>query len=255
MRINQGYISQSIADFPFLETCQLQPYRDLDQPAIFFGCYSEADFQTIATHRGIKVIFWTGQDAMDCIFYGWHISLGNCHHITCHPNIARALASFLSVKIVKPAALKPDEWNVTPLGKRIFAYCPTGHPTYHNIDLIKKLQAELPYKFIIGDGTLSQQEWITGAGNQIYDKCFIGLVLNNFAGGGQTIIELGLKGRPVITNGLENMPHILRWKTFEDIKQHVNNAYHTRAEVSRTAVLNSLDQSFHFLNLNNYAQP
>ena len=81
MRITQGYISQSIADFPFLETCHLQPYHDQDQPAIFFGCYSEVDIQTITAHRGTKVIFWTGQDAMECIFYGWHIRLGDCHHI------------------------------------------------------------------------------------------------------------------------------------------------------------------------------
>ncbi len=39
-------------------------YSNLDQPAIFYGCYDETDYRRISEHRGLKALIWGGTDSL-----------------------------------------------------------------------------------------------------------------------------------------------------------------------------------------------
>ncbi len=219
MRITQGHVSKGVSDFPFLKAMGLTEYTDSIQPCVFFGCYTEADLTTIVNHSGKKIIFWCGQDAIEAIFYGRYQFLKDCIHVTMHKNIFKALTPFLPVKMI-PCLQIGGEWTPSPLGKKVFAYAP-GYMVYHNTSIINHLQVKLPFEFVIGDGTVAQEEWLNGYGNELYNDCFIGLCLSGFAGGAQTVIQLGLKGRNVINNVL-GLPNCLPWANIEEIQSLIS---------------------------------
>ena len=213
--ITQCYISKSVSDFPFREKLGLTEYIDSSRPCLFIGCYTEYDLKVILDHNAEVTIFWCGQDAVTCIFNGWYIWLQHCKHTTSLLNVHRALKPFLEITLDKPILLG-GEFKPSPKGDKVFAYAPATHPSYHKLKLIEQLQKEVPYGFIVGDGSVSQEEWLSGVGDKTYDKCFIGLCLSGFAAGGQTILHLGLKGRKVVTN-TANYPNTLAWKSASGI--------------------------------------
>ncbi len=219
MRITQGYVSKGVADFPFLTAMGLSEYADSSAPCVFFGCYTEYDLTTIVNHQGKKLIFWCGQDAVEAIFYGRYHFLKDAIHVTMHSNILKALTPFLPVRSIKPMQLG-GHFTPSPLGKKVFAYMPGGS-VYHNTTMIKYLQTVMPFEFILGNGSVPQEEWLMGYGNELYNDCFIGLCLSGFAGGAQTVIQLGLKGRNVINNVLQ-LPNCLPWSNLDEIKELIS---------------------------------
>jgi len=220
-RIQQCYISKSVADFPFREKLGLTEYIDSSRPCLFIGCYTEYDLKTILDHQSEATVLWGGQDALNCILNGWHKWLKYCNHTTFLTNVHKALKPFLNIQLDRPLLLGGD-FNVTPKGNKVFAYAPATAPSYHRLDTIEILKMKVPFEFIIGDGTVPQEEWLRGEGNKVYDECFIGLCLSGFAGGGQTIIQMGLKGRKVITNVLD-LPNTIGWKTIDFITEAILN--------------------------------
>lgn len=224
MRITQCYISKSVADFPFRETWKLTDYVDSLAPCVFFGCYTQADVEVIKNHKGLAVIHWMGQDVLECAMNGWQYEL-DCHHVAFHPNMVKLLRPMF------PNLIEIKPWSITgcfypsPLGKKVYVYVPSSYPSYHKDSLVKQLQKELPqFEFYVSDGSIPQDVWLKDYANKVYDDCFIGLVLNNFAGGAFTIIQLGLKGRPVVTNVL-NLEHTIPWRTIDDIKKAITTPH------------------------------
>lgn len=216
MRITQAYVSDSVADFPFKKALGLTDYLDSLQPLVVFGVYSDRDMGVILNHRSKVVVVWCGQDAIDCIFMGRHQFLKNCLHFTWLPNVERALKSFIHIKLISPVFLGGNFWPAT-LGNRVFVYAPSSFPKYHGIDLVYQLTDSLPdINFYIGHGNVNQSLWIAGTGDDVYNRCFMGLCLSGFAGGGQTIMQMGLKGMTVVTNVLE-LPNTKKWNSLEDI--------------------------------------
>jgi len=220
MRVTQGHVSKGVHDFPFLTACGLTEYMDRNLPCVFFGCYTEDDLTAIVNHQGKKIIFWCGQDSIESIFYGRYQFLKDCIHVSHMPNVVKALTPFLTnVRLINPL-LFGGHFKPSKLGTKVYAYAP-GHLLYHNTTMIKYLTAKLPFDFIIGDGLVPQEEWLSGYGNELYDDCFVGLCLSGFAGGGQTVIQLGLKGRKVINNVLL-LPNCIAWSTVQEIEEIIN---------------------------------
>jgi len=218
MRIEQCCISDSVADFPFKESLGLTGYLDSSKPCLFIGCYSERDFEAIVQHNSKAVILWCGQDAIDAIFKGWYQSLKQFTHVTWMTNIEKVLRHFLPIKLVPPVLLGGN-FEPSKQGSIIYAYCPITAEGYHRIDLINKLKNYFPeYPFLLGKGFYNQSDWLVQCGDAVYEGAFIGLCLSGFAGGGQTTLQLGLKGVPVITNVIDS-PNVLNWETIEDIKK------------------------------------
>lgn len=222
MRITQAYVSDSVADFPFRKALDLTDYIDSGRPIVVFGVYSDRDMDVILAHKSKVVIVWCGQDAVDCIFYGRYQSLKNCIHVTWLPNVERVLKSFLHIKLISPVFLGGNFWPAT-LGNKVFVYAPSSLPKYHGIDLVYRLIDKFQeIDFYIGYGNINQREWLTAVGDNVYNKCFMGLCLSGFAGGGQTIIQMGLKGMTVVTNVLQ-LPNTKKWVSFEDICQIIES--------------------------------
>lgn len=251
MRITQAYISQSVADFSFYEKFGLEPYTDINEPAIFFGCYSDKDLLAILRHTGFKVIYWCGQDALD--FKDWGFVNG-LYHVTCLNKVYQLLSTVPMVyppKLLTQFNIIPPA-EVKPLGDKIYAYLPMSHPRYHGIETLINLNSK--YEIIIGDGSIPQNEWHEGKADEIYSQVFLGLVLSPFAGGGQSIIEMGIRGIKCVTNVL-TLPNVINWNTLQDIEnaikaesKKIGREQHDLSELVKL----SLDNEFNFLNTEYY---
>jgi len=224
MRITQAYVSKSVMDFPFHQVYELDDYNDCNIPSVFFGMYRYEDLRVFADNTRERIIFWTGQDAKDAdpnrfIF----------KNVTAHKKVAERIRSFgYECQLIKPAAFL-NKVEPQLLGPKIYAYCPSSAPEYHGKKLLDELTA-LGYEIVIGDGSHTQAEW-KYIRNGYYNDCFIGLCLSEFAGGGGSIIEMGLRGMNVVTNVL-NLPNCLPFKSADDI------AYLIEEEKKRIGTVN-----------------
>lgn len=211
MRITQGYLSKSIMDFPFHQVYRLDDYNDRNKPSVFFGMYRYEDFALQHHHKGDVLSFWTGQDALD----------SNCFHgknVTAHTKIHERITSKgFACELVKPAAFL-NEVNPQQLGPKIYAYCPSSAPHYHGKKVLDELRL-MGYDILIGDGSIPQKLW-RHAQDGFYADIFVGLCLSEFAGGGGSIIEMGLRGIPVITNVFD-LPNCIPWTDAQDVASKI----------------------------------
>lgn len=222
MRIKQGYVSKSVSDFPFLKALKLTGYIDSERPLVVFGVYSQADMDVIINHKSKVIVVWCGQDAIDCIFFGRHQYLKEVMHVTWLSNVYRALKSFLHIRLISPVFLG-GEFEPSILGSKIFVYSPSTYPEYHQYNLVLELMHTYPnIDFVVGNGLIPQHKWLSGHGSTVYSDCFIGLCLSGFAGGGQTIMQMGLKGIPVVTNVLE-LPNTREWHSIDCITNFIDS--------------------------------
>jgi len=221
--IKQAYISKSVSDFPFLEKLNLTEYNDPNAPALFIGCYTYDDINAIRNHNSKVTVFWCGQDALACIQMGWSRYLQNCTHVTHLINVERALKPFLIIKLVSPISLG-GSFEPTPFGAKVYAYVPNTFQEYHGSEIINELISYYKdqFEFILGVGNVPMNEWLSGKGDEFYNECFIGLCLSGFAGGGQTVLHLGMKGRLCVNNIIDS-PNSNRWNTIEDIKKVIES--------------------------------
>lgn len=244
MRITQGYVSKSIMDFPFHQTYALDDYNSCDKPCVFFGMYRFEDLQLALHHDSGLVVFWTGQDALD-----YKLPLPGLN-ITAHPKIYKKITeSEHNCQLVKPAAFL-NKVQPQNLGTKIYAYCPDSAGDYHGWPIIKQLQ-EAGYDIVIGTGVFPQLEWRRGMADWYYNQCFIGLCLSEFAGGGGSIIEMGLRGMKVVTNVFD-LPNCIPWNSLEGIKQAIEDERKligtTNGKLANQ-VWNDLDHQYKWLNI------
>lgn len=245
MRIAQGYVSKSIMSFPFHQIYALDDYNDSRYPAVFFGMYRYEDYQLMCSHVGEKKIFWTGQDALDFDFKDKY----HCNNVTAHPKIhAFITAKGYECELVKPAAFL-NEINPQKLGPKIYAYCPKEAEDYHGKKVLDELRL-MGYDILIGDGSIPQSLW-KHSSNGFYNDIFVGLCLSDFAGGGGSIIEMGLRGIPVVTNVFD-LYHCIPWTNAKDIaytieilKPTIGTTFNERAE----EVWNGLDHEYKWLEI------
>ncbi len=207
MRITQGYVSKSISDFPFHQIYSLDDYNERKEPAVFFGMYRYEDFALADSHQGEVVVFWTGQDALHAKH--WPKLIGK--NFTAHKRVCDRFNELgIQIQLVKPSTFL-NSVNPQKLGPTIYAYCPNSAPDYHGKKVLDELKAK-GYDITIGDGLTPQHLWK----GDLYNNIFIGLCLSEFAGGGTSIIEMGLRGIRVVTN-VFGLPNCLPWETTQNV--------------------------------------
>lgn len=230
-RITQAYVSQSVADFDWFKRFNLLPYHDRNKPALFIGMYSESDLKFLKKHKNKAIVKWCGYDSMMVknfrLFKKPHIK-----NITVHPNVFDRLKSLkINCELVKLYSTNENIYQGIS-GDSVFAYCPPTLNNYHRTDLIRKLRKE--FSIIKGDGKIPQHKWHDGKKYKYYNQCYIGLVLNDYAGGVGTITELLLQGKYCITNAAR-LPNCLHWETLDDIRNHLNNPKYKQPDFSLAA--------------------
>jgi hypothetical protein len=244
MRILQGYVSKSIADFPFHQIYGLDDYSNNTQPVVFFGMYRPEDFYLYQQHNGYKSILWTGQDALN--FTRWDQVHNN---FTAHIKVYELIRQRCDCTLIQPSSFLN---TVSPqqLGKKIYAYCPNSAPEYHGKHIIDELRRG-GYEIVIGDGQWTQNEWGNGQANNAYDDICIGLCLSDFAGGGTSIIEMGLRGVPVVTN-VFRLANCRPWLDVLDVVAEIETQLAlsgTTDAVLAQAVWEGLDHEFKWLEI------
>jgi hypothetical protein len=237
-------------DFPFHEVYKLADYYDVRKPMVFFGMYRYEDFRLWMSHESKEKIFWTGQDALNWNFDDPNRPSVITGNVTAHPKVyERITAHNRDCELVKPAAFL-NQRNPKPLGTKIYAYCPESAPEYHGKQIIVDL-ANAGYDIILGNGKFTRDEWKTRFAELHYKNCFIGLCLSEFAGGGESIIEMGLRGMKVVTNVFD-LPNCIPWNSVEDVMQAIEsetkNIGTTNAKLVQQ-VWNDLDHNHNWLNI------
>jgi hypothetical protein len=132
----------------------------------------------------------------------------------------------------------------------MYASRPTSHPTPHGTHDIDE-QPPGGYAIVIGDGQWTQHQWANVQANNAYDDICIGLCLSDFAGGGTSIIEMGLRGVPVVTNVFQ-LANCRPWRDVLDVVAEIETQLAlagTTDAVLAQAVWEGLDHEFKWLEI------
>ena len=249
MRITQAYISESVADFNWRETYNLTQYLDSESPCIFIGQYREEDWNAINNHKGIAIAMWCGMDSKYVENYDIY-KKENITNISGHILMIEWLnTKGLQVKKVNPSIINETVFS-GKYGDKIFAYCPMTAPDYHRLDIINIL-IDKGYPILIGDGSITQKDWHNGIKYQYYDQCFIGLVLNDYTGGGQVIMELCQQGKYVISN-TKMLNNCIEWNDIDDIINLLENYKYKKPDSNLYEYQQLYNKNPNWLYLDNY---
>ncbi len=251
MKIKQGYTSNSIKSFKLVEKFSLEKVNDYNKPVVVFGMYNNNDFNLLKSLKSKVVLFWAGMDVKmltkDKVNY--IISNKNIRNVACMTNVVTKLKQ-MGIQC-EQIPLWRNGFKPTPikLGEKIYSYVPKHRRDYYGYNIIKSLN--LGEDLLIGDLSIDGDEWRNGKSMDYYRKSFIGLSLSPFAGGGTSVIELGLCGIKSVNN-ITDFPNSLRWESFDDIKTHIENEKSNIGNINKELsdeVYEYLDNKLEWLNI------
>ena len=228
-KIKHGHEANTMKKFKFMEQFGLSPKVNGD-PLVVFGCYNLNDIKIILSHKNTVVVVWMGEDSL--FIKDNHkkrypskapykmLNKPNIIHTTWVPPIQkRLIRKGLDCKLLK-ISIKEEPF-VQPLGDQVYTYLQKRKPDYHGEKMVKSLNLDHP--LLVGDFSVSREAWYAGENDIWYSKVFIGLALSKYAGGLMSIVEMGVRGIPVVTNIID-LPHCIPWETKEDIEQAIEHA-------------------------------
>lgn len=220
MRILQARVSDSIRFFRrrFLVKYGLVDYHDHGQPAVFFGCYTNADRSAILRNNMLAVLIWGGSDAKKLGLAGNKRVLEAPHvrHLAISRSIVEDLERvgarfrYLPVYPSNPTGFVP-----VPLGPFVYVYSNHDAPTGYGMGVVWQAVKRLPdIRFMIRYSSPPHSvkpDQMPG----VYAQCFIGLRLTAHDGLSNTVVELGLMGRRCVWNGW--LANAVPWSTLDDV--------------------------------------
>jgi hypothetical protein len=252
MRIKQGYSSNSLSSFNFVKKFNLDELTDLTKPTVIFGVYNNNDVNVIKSIKSNVVIFWGGVDSN--FIHGDGLKYisenNNIRNITCIPNVKNQLNQKGIKCEVIPIWRNGFKLNPLKLGSKIYTYVPSHRKEYYGMDLINNLG--INDDLLVADYKVPMNEWIDKIQYHFYSQCFVGLSMSKFAGGGTSIIEMGLCGIKSINNIRPDYPNSLSWITLDDIKSHIENEKLGIGKVNKELAemcFESLDDKLEWLNI------
>jgi hypothetical protein len=214
----QGYSSSSMKDFKFIERYNLSRYSNEYDPVVVFGAYHLEDNQIVDSHKGDVIMFWMGVDSWRVYRNPEVFRKPNVVNISDMLNVINFLADKgVKCHLVKPFKLRGEHRPVKK-GNKVYTYVNKNKPEYYGSELIKSLNT--PFEILVGDYSISQDDWFAGRNDEYFDQCFVGMALSSYAGGGSGIIECGARGLKCITN-LMNLPNTINWENKEDIEKAI----------------------------------
>ncbi len=229
-RINQINISPGVKTFAvkMMNRFSLIPVYSNERPVVQFGMYYDSDYSFYVNHKGLVVVVWCGGDSME-------IDKNKSLILQSRPDaIHYAMGSFIGDDLAKagiphtilPVTPTSPDIDPEPRGDAIYCYG-LKYPEVYNIELAQKVAQKTGHKIILTDSkTLSREELM-----QAYKDSFIGLRLTKHDGLPNTVLELGMMGRRCVYNG--DIPHSIKWNSFDDICETVQTEYKKRHEPNK----------------------
>lgn len=191
----------------------LRPYRSPLSPTVFNGLYHREDYIRVTEHHGKAVVVWCGTDARSRA--ALHADTfqhfpSDTTHIAKSKDVLRSLAEIGVKAIHHPITPTMPTPRPEPLGNSVYIY---GTGPKYGINMLDTIRQAIPHPVIHMDpsrGTIPNE-----AMQDIYRQCFMGLRLTQHDGLPNTVLELGLMGRPCVFNG--EIPGCFQWTTAQDV--------------------------------------
>jgi len=184
----------------------LTKYKSISEGTLFYGCYKYEDYKIIISHKGPTVVMWGGSDITAAKRYRFKFP-ERVRHIALTSQNQRELECIgIRSDVRYISFLNPDKFQLTPLGPHIYCYVPWRRDKFYGIEIIIKIAKQLPqYKFILTRYApkpkplsncitypLVNEEQLL----QLYRSSFCSIRPTKHDGFPQSIVELGLMGRP-----------------------------------------------------------
>jgi hypothetical protein len=227
---SQCYFSKGVIIFKprIMKKYNLKEYYDNSKPCLFFGMYNDEDLTTIKNHKGLRIIIWCGEDAnlMNECSYETINEIKNLNNII---HISKSYSVYISLQSNEISSILID-YNVVDtrlfspvnkfeLGNKIFVFNGQhkGREHIYGEKYYKEVIKKLPnYEFIFSNELNAKWEEMP----TIYKQCFIMLRLTNHDGNANSVQECEAMKIHVIHNQSD---YGLKWKTVEDIINHILN--------------------------------
>lgn len=195
-----------------------EDYIDDRKPTLFYGMFFGRDWRLCLAHRGKRAAMWSGSDILGKERLKLLTSQKDILHVATGNYIENDLKPYTDNYIVVPKINTPVEiWEPKPLGNLIY-WCNSDDPKY-GAEYKERLVKEFgEYKFLFTDcyGENKRTYELVGM-KYAYEKCFMGLRLTKRDGCPNTVMEMGLMGRYVVSNydapntlGWDNIDHIIK---------------------------------------------
>jgi len=187
-------------DQAFRKKFGFSKYTDTTKPCLFLGIYRRGDIRMVQRHKGIKIVWFAGSDAMkdevlsivkndngfkDAIIIAeskW-IQYDLDRFGIPHENITLFMDDMYN-------------WRPTPLGDCLYWY--NADKEKYGGEYYERVRKEFPDLNIIVHNSLSVPR---SKMSEIYKQCFAGIRPVAHDGMSQTVAEMGLMGRMSIWNG------------------------------------------------------
>lgn len=207
-------------------------YSNFAAPTVFWGMYPSSRRKLIS-HRGFAVVVWRGSDSINIhkqtSFVQWckdhhervkHIAISNF----IEDDLRKAGLPFVSLPITS-ADFTPC--HLMPRGDKIYTY--TSKPGSGLIDYGLRMANEVSRKtgiplIVAHSESMPRTRLI----NEAYRNCFIGLRLLAHDGLSNSVMEMGLCGRQVVTN--LQTPNALPYRDVKDVIGIVQRSFALRKE-------------------------
>jgi hypothetical protein len=245
IKTKQIYVSPSVIFFKdkLKEKYNLVDYYDFKSPAIFNGVYSAFDINKILNHKGVAIVIWCGNDALKLTYNNANrIKLKkDIRHIAKSEFVYNSLKKYNIISDIIPVTPTTPIINYKPKGDKVYFYYSKRDPEKYGYNLMEEVESKVDIEIIKVSSDMYSKKQL----DEIYEKCFIGLRLTKHDGLPNTVLELGLMGRKCVYNG--NLPNALKYKSSEDIINHINNEYQLR-NINNECISEDV---FNYININN----
>ena len=232
MRITQCYSVLRFFKPHVFKKYGFKDYTNPSVPTVFWGLYPSS-LRKLISHNGMAVIVWRGSDALQVLKNKSAVKFlqensGRFFHVAISNFIEQDLIKMcLPFKSIPLTSVDMSACQHTPRGDKIYVY--TSKPESGLVDYGLHMANEVSRKtgiplIVAHCDTTNRINLI----KRFYPQCFLGLRLLEHDGLSNTVIELGLCGRQVVTN--LNTPNALPYRDEKDIVGIVERAYKLRKE-------------------------
>jgi len=240
MKATQCYVSKSLSGLNFADKYGLTDYVDSLSPLVIFGMYRPEDLSVYLNHKSDVILVWQGCDAKDMDpFMVEALKSRQAKHYAISHWISGALTFHGIPHSMLPISATENKMSVVEPGDEIYFYYSDRSDSsaeYYGLELAQEVSKATGIDLIVAClDSMSKAQLMLA-----YAYSFINLRLTTWDGCPNTNLEIGLRGRPSVFNGM--IPGSLAWNNFDDICAHVVSEYDNRALSRAQKISESIHQ-------------